>query len=46
MGAEIENRLKTLVFRGERHDNKILKVQSLSSNYFVVIAHAPITGGH
>ena len=28
-------------FRGKRHDNKILKLQILSSNNFVVIAQAP-----
>ena len=30
------------VFRGKRHDNKILKVQILLSRNFVVIALAPI----
>ena len=32
---------KNAVFRGQRHDNKILKVQILLSRNFVVIAQAP-----
>ena len=32
---------KNAVFRGKRHDNKILKVEILLSRYFVIIAQAP-----
>ena len=32
---------KNAVFRGKRHDNKILKVQILLSRNFVVITQAP-----
>ena len=33
---------KNALFRGKRHDNKILNVQILLSRNFVVIAQAPI----
>ena len=33
--------IQNAVFRGKRHDNKILKVQILLSSNFVVIAQAP-----
>ena len=36
---------KNAVFRGKRHDNKILKVQILLSSNFVVVAQAPICWG-
>ena len=32
---------KNAVFRGKRHDNKILKVKFLLSKNFVVVAQAP-----
>ena len=42
MGAERKIVQKNAVFRGKRHDNKILNVQILLSRNFVVIAQAPI----
>ena len=33
--------LQNAIFRGKRHDNKILKVKILSSRNFVVMAQAP-----
>ena len=42
LGGREENRPETLFFfHGERHDNKILKVQILLSRNFVLIAQAP-----
>ena len=40
MAAERRN-VQNAIFRGKRHDNKILKVQILLSRNFVVIAQAP-----
>ena len=37
--------VQNAVFRGKRHDNKILKVQILLSRNFVVMAQAPSRGG-
>ena len=34
--------VQNAVFRGKRHDNKISKVQILSSNNLVVIAQVPV----
>ena len=39
------NRPKNTVFRGKRHDNKILNVRILLSRNFVVIAQAPSPAG-
>ena len=44
LGAERKIVQKRL-FRGKRHDNKILKVQILLSRNFVVIAQAPTLEG-
>ena len=40
MGAE-RKIVQNAVFRGKRHDNKLLKVQMLLSRNFVVMAQAP-----
>ena len=44
MGGGEENRPKTLFLLGKRHDNKILKVQTLFPRNLVVIAQAPKIG--
>ena len=44
LGAE-RKIVQNAVFRGKRHDNKILKVQILLSKNFVVMAQAPRRSG-
>ena len=43
MGRGAERKIvQNAIFRGKRHDNKILEVQILLSRNFVVIAQAPM----
>ena len=42
MGRGAERKIvQNVIFRGKRHDNKILKVEILLSRNFVVMAQAP-----
>ena len=43
MGRGAERKIvQNAIFHGQRHDNKILKVKTLLSRNFVVMAQAPI----
>ena len=45
MGRGAERKIvQNAIFRGKRHDNKILKVKILLSRNFVVMAQAPKRG--